>query len=284
MIPARACHTLENVQFWEWGPREKKGKRSWSCKKGPVEQRFPWSVLIQSRESANRALSNCALVKANFEALKFGKIPTPIKIKLALPPPPPPKNPRPPPLNEEFMGMGVFQQKEQKCQAPTKLAQPFLAPELRAEKLRTWGFFWETSFKKVFWRRLNWSRLKPYITKALLAPSRYSRKNSEQIGDAARHHACYPRKQETRIGTNRKKTGRGREKHIRFFNINFSPSPPKPPFWAPRKNVCASIPGKGRKKGTHINFFGGIFGVKNGVPNGPFSATKSLVYCFFSCP
>ena len=27
-------------------------------------------------------------------------------------------------------------------------------------------------------------------------------------------------------------------------------------------------------------FFGGVLGVKKGVPNGPFSATKSLVYCF----
>ena len=42
-------------------------------------------------------------------------------------------------------------------------------------------------------------------------------------------------------------------------------------------------PGKGRKEETHIiNFFGGIFGAKQGVPNGPYSATKSLVYCF--CP
>ena len=36
------------------------------------------------------------------------------------------------------MGMGVFQQKEPKTPgAHKKLAQPFPAPELRAEKLRT---------------------------------------------------------------------------------------------------------------------------------------------------
>ena len=69
---------------------------------------------------------------------------------------------------------------------------------------------------------------------------------------------------------------RGRKKHIKFL----APTE-NPPFWTPRKSLCASFPGKERKKGTHINFFGGIFGVKNGVPNGPFSATKSLVYCFF---
>ena len=74
---------------------------------------------------------------------------------------------------------------------------------------------------------------------------------------------------------------RGRKKHINFFNINFLHPTRTPPFGPPEKGLCTSFPGKGRKKGTHINFFGGIFGVKNGVRNGPFSATKSLVYCFF---
>ena len=49
----------------------------------------------------------------------------------------------------------------------------------------------------------------------------------------------------------------------------------------PQKKSCASFPGKGRKKWTHINIIGGIFGIKKGVSNGSFSATKSLVYCFF---
>ena len=30
------------------------------------------------------------------------------------------------------------------------------------------------------------------------------------------------------------------------------------------------------KKGTHINFFGGIFGVENGVPNGPFFGPQKV--------
>ena len=67
----------------------------------------------------------------------FGQIPTPIKIKLALPPPPS-KTPRPPPppKRKNFMGMGGFPAgRTQKCQAPIKLAQPFAAPELRAEIL-----------------------------------------------------------------------------------------------------------------------------------------------------
>ena len=74
---------------------------------------------------------------------------------------------------------------------------------------------------------------------------------------------------------------KGQKKHINFFNINFLDPARNPPFWAPRKKLCASFPGKGRQNWTHINSFRGILGVKNGVPNGPFSATKSLVYCFF---
>ena len=65
---------------------------------------------------------------------QLGKIPTPIKIELALPPPHSKNHDPPPPNSRNFMGMGVFQQKEpKKCQAPIKLAQPFPAPELRVE-------------------------------------------------------------------------------------------------------------------------------------------------------
>ena len=73
---------------------------------------------------------------------------------------------------------------------------------------------------------------------------------------------------------------KGPKKHINFFNINFLAPTQNAPFWVPRKSLCASFPGKGRKKGTHINFFGRILGSK-GAPNGPFPATKSSVYCFF---
>ena len=69
---------------------------------------------------------------------------------------------------------------------------------------------------------------------------------------------------------------------MNFFNINFL-AHPKRPILAPQKKkvYVPHFLGKNAKKGTHINFFGGIFGVKNGDPNGPFSATKSLVYCSF---
>ena len=50
-------------------------------------------------------------------------------------------------------------------------------------------------------------------------------------------------------------------------------------FGTPERSLCASFPGKDRKKVSHINFNRGDLGVKNGVPNG-LSATKSLVYCF----
>ena len=67
------------------------------------------------------------------------------------------------------------------------------------------------------------------------------------------------------------------------------PLPERPHKWTAdmlgpqKKSVCASFPGKGRKEGIHINFCRRIFGGQNlkGVPNGPFSATKSSVYCFF---
>ena len=40
------------------------------------------------------------------------------------------------------MGIGVFPaERTKKCQVPIKLAQPFPAPELRAEKLWAGGFF-----------------------------------------------------------------------------------------------------------------------------------------------
>ena len=59
---------------------------------------------------------------------------------------------------------------------------------------------------------------------------------------------------------------RGPKTHINFFNI--------------KKVYVPHFLGKGAKR-THINFLGWIFGVKKGAPNGAFSATKSLVYCFF---
>ena len=70
---------------------------------------------------------------------------------------------------------------------------------------------------------------------------------------------------------------RGRKKHITCFNLNFWPPPKTPDLGPPEKSLCASFPGKERKKVTHMNLFGGILGVKNGVPNGPFSATQSLL-------
>ena len=75
-------------------------------------------------------------------------------------------------------------------------------------------------------------------------------------------------------GTLLQTANRGPKQHMNFININFlGPTP--------EKKICASFPAKGRKKGTHKTFFGGTFGVKKGVPNRPFSATKNLVYCYF---
>ena len=70
---------------------------------------------------------------------------------------------------------------------------------------------------------------------------------------------------------------RGQKMHLNFFKINFLAPTQKTRFGAPRnKSLCASFfLGKDAKKGTHINLFRGFFGVKTGVPNRTFSATKS---------
>ena len=56
------------------------------------------------------------------------------------------------------------------------------------------------------------------------------------------------------------------------------PPPQNPPFWAPpKKKLLPHFRRKIAKKGPH-KLFRGNFGAKNRVPNGPFWATKSLVY------
>ena len=74
---------------------------------------------------------------------------------------------------------------------------------------------------------------------------------------------------------------KGQKRHINFFKINFWPPPKTPRFGPPEKSLCASFPGKGRKKRDPHKLFRGILGPKNGAPNGPLSATKRLVYCSF---
>ena len=73
---------------------------------------------------------------------------------------------------------------------------------------------------------------------------------------------------------------KGRKKHINFFNINLLPPTQNPPVGLPAKSLCASFPGKERKKGAHVNFFGGILGQK-GVPIQTIFGHKKLAYCFF---
>ena len=68
------------------------------------------------------------------------------------------------------------------------------------------------------------------------------------------------------------------KKHINIFSINFLAPPQTPHFGPPEKSLCASSPGKERKKRDEL--FRGDFWVKKGVPIRPVSATKSLVYCF----
>ena len=55
--------------------------------------------------------------------------------------PPPKKNPTPPPKTRNFMDMVFPAERTHFLQASIKLAQPFPAPELRTQILRTRGFF-----------------------------------------------------------------------------------------------------------------------------------------------
>ena len=74
---------------------------------------------------------------------------------------------------------------------------------------------------------------------------------------------------------------RGPKKHISFFNINSLDPHAKHLILGPQKKVYVPhFLGKGAKRDPHQLFRGDFFGVKTGVPNGPFSATRSLVYCF----
>ena len=76
-------------------------------------------------------------------------------------------------------------------------------------------------------------------------------------------------------------TVREGKRTINFFNINFLPPTQNAPFWAPRKKfMCLISWEKTQTRDPHKLFRGGFLGQK-GVPNGPFSATKSLVYCSF---
>ena len=75
----------------------------------------------------------------------------------------------------------------------------------------------------------------------------------------------------------------GTEKTHKLFQHKLFGPHPRSPFWAPRNKFMYLISWEGtQKRHININFFGGSFGVKKGVPNGPSSATKSLVDCFFS--
>ena len=106
------------------------------------------------------------------KTLLLRKILAPIKIKSALPPPPP--NPKyPPPKTRNFVDMAFSCRRTHVFQAPIKLAQPFLTPELRRPQDRrylggsaslfgiTWGkcqlpFLWSGLLVKRRVREMVW--------------------------------------------------------------------------------------------------------------------------------
>ena len=60
---------------------------------------------------------------------------------------------------------------------------------------------------------------------------------------------------------------KGTEKAHNFSQDKlFGAYPNTPNFGRPEKSLCASFPGKGHKKGTHINFFEGIVGSQKRGP------------------
>ena len=67
------------------------------------------------------------------------------------------------------------------------------------------------------------------------------------------------------------------EKTHQLFQHKFFGPHPKPPSLAPQKKNMYLISWERTQKWDTHNFLGGIFGVKHGVPNGPFSATKKNI-------
>ena len=74
----------------------------------------------------------------------------------------------------------------------------------------------------------------------------------------------------------------GTEKaHKLFEHQLFDPHPKHPIFDHQKKKfMCLISWERTQKRNKNINFLGEIWGQK-GAPNGPFLATKCLVYCFF---
>ena len=113
----------------------------------------------------------------------------------------------------------------------------------------------------------------------------------ETLSPSGRKMFCTPARQLSVIGAHLTSVHgalvckiKGQRKHINFFDINFLAPNPKSPILGPRKqkeSLCASIPGKGRKKGTHINFFAGDFwGQKRGPKRAIFSHKKFSLLLF----
>ena len=74
----------------------------------------------------------------------------------------------------------------------------------------------------------------------------------------------------------------GTEEHMNYFHIHFLAPTQNIQLWAPRRSLCASFPGKGRKQGTHINFPGGFLGQKGGPKQAIFGHNIFVSWLFFS--
>ena len=123
-------------------------------------------ILVSEGKTLKRAKDNSLISKAatlrifeiilnyrssqNYHRQSF-RNPRAHKNKIGTAPPPPHKKPKiPPPKKRNFMDMGFSCRKNAFFQAPIKLAQPFPAPELRTNILRTRGFFWVLLFSSTY--------------------------------------------------------------------------------------------------------------------------------------
>ena len=92
------------------------------------------SIAARTLEQGKLPVSPRALLNAENPRAHKNRIGTSV-------PPPRKLTEIPPPKTRYFMGMEVFI-RSKKSHLPVKLAQPFLALDLRAENLRTLGFLW----------------------------------------------------------------------------------------------------------------------------------------------
>ena len=81
----------------------------------------------------------------------------------------------------------------------------------------------------------------------------------------------------------KRNTIKGRRKHINFSTCKPPPPGPKPPHVGPPESFMCLISRERTQKGTHVNFFRGIFWFRRG-PKRAIFGHKQFSLLFFPCP